>query len=141
MGIKELHPRAFRAWVNMRQRCSNPNCPAWKWCGARGIKMCERWSLFANFLQDMGDPPSGLTLGRRNHDKDYDPRNCCWLTDKQQLAHQKRSHMRKLSSIEVRKMRRLFMRGATYSSLAKQFGVGASTCQKAVSKQTYADVK
>jgi hypothetical protein len=43
----------------MRQRCNNPNASSYKNYGGRGIKICERWSSFLNFLADMGERPKG----------------------------------------------------------------------------------
>ncbi len=41
--------------------------------------MCERWrNSFVNFLADMGECPNGLTLGRIDNDKGYEPSNCEW---------------------------------------------------------------
>lgn len=71
-------------WVSMRQRCLNPNNPAYPRYGGRGIAVCERWSLFANFLADMGERPPGTTLDRIHNDRGYEPDNCRWATAKQQ---------------------------------------------------------
>src|SRR5262245_34099637 len=59
----------YRCWTHMRQRCNNPNNDTYKYYGGRGIKVCERWSSFENFLADMGPKPSPeLTLERINND-------------------------------------------------------------------------
>jgi hypothetical protein len=49
----------YKTWVSMRQRCNNPNASSYKNYGGRGIKICERWSSFLNFLADMGERPKG----------------------------------------------------------------------------------
>jgi hypothetical protein len=73
----------------MRYRCQNPKDRAYKWYGARGIKVCERWEKFENFLADMGKRPPGLSLERVDNNKGYEPSNCIWATWTQQMRNRR----------------------------------------------------
>lgn len=81
----------YRGWHGMRQRCANPKATGFKNYGGRGIKVCERWLDFENFLADMGERPEGRTLDRfPNNDGNYEPGNCRWATSKQQADNKRR---------------------------------------------------
>lgn len=71
----------YRSWRAMKLRCNNPNHIAYKSYGGRGIKICERWNDFTNFLADMGARPEGAELNRVDNDKNYEPGNVIWSTD------------------------------------------------------------
>lgn len=77
------------AWVAMRQRCNNPECSAYPDYGGRGITVCERWESFENFRLDMGSPPPGTSLDRKENDKGYYPENCRWATAKEQARNRR----------------------------------------------------
>lgn len=70
--------RAYSTWLSMKQRCLNPNNPAFKDYGGRGITICDRWLDFETFVGDMGQPPNGHTIERLNNSRGYEPGNCVW---------------------------------------------------------------
>lgn len=74
----------YRSYHAMKSRCLNPNHSRYSDYGGRGIKICERWLDFENFLEDMGHRPDGCSIGRNNNDKDYSLDNCRWETNKDQ---------------------------------------------------------
>jgi hypothetical protein len=74
----------YLSWKSMKERCLNRKLKCYQNYGARGIKICERWMTFSNFLKDMGERPVGTTLDRKNTNGNYEPGNCRWLTKRGQ---------------------------------------------------------
>jgi hypothetical protein len=74
--------RAYRIWNYMLQRCENPNNSMYRLYGARGVTVCHQWHAFANFFEDMGDPPIGTQLDRKDNSAGYSKANCRWVTPK-----------------------------------------------------------
>jgi hypothetical protein len=69
----------------MRTRSENPKSTQWKWYGAKGVTVCERWKTFGLFLEDMGERPSKAhTLDRIEGSKGYEPGNVQWSVQTEQ---------------------------------------------------------
>jgi hypothetical protein len=68
----------YESWRAMKERCTYSSHPLYHRYGGRGVKVCDSWASFANFLADMGERPEGYTISRLNHDGDYEPSNCEW---------------------------------------------------------------
>lgn len=74
----------YVSWTAMLTRCDNPNRKVWKYYGGRGVRIDPRWRSFENFLADMGERPTGLTLERVDSNLGYSRSNCSWATPLEQ---------------------------------------------------------
>ncbi|MFK5283053.1 hypothetical protein ACI3PL_26140, partial [Lacticaseibacillus paracasei] len=43
----------YYVWLAMKSRCNNPNNKAFSYYGGRGIKVCDRWMDFNNYMKDI----------------------------------------------------------------------------------------
>lgn len=78
-----VYTPTYSTWFTMRRRCSDPKTQNYKRYGGRGIRVCDRWQSFENFLADMGVKPKGLQIDRIDNDGPYAPGNCRWVTPKE----------------------------------------------------------
>jgi hypothetical protein len=106
------------AWVSMRYRCLRPTCKAYPRYGGRGIKICDRWEIFENFLEDMGPCPPGGSLDRIDNDGDYEPVNCRWGTKTEQT----RNRSCAWTGEKVETLQNLLASGYSFGDVAKTMG-------------------
>ena len=86
------HP-AYNSWRGMKNRCNNRTHIGYGYYGAKGVRVCEDWSSLDNFWRDMGPTwKEGLTLERKDANKDYCFENCVWATYAAQMLNQGRNH-------------------------------------------------
>ncbi len=86
--------RIHTIWQMMLQRCNNPNAENYQYYGGRGIKVCARWLVFENFLEDTKEGyASNLTLERKDTNGDYEKGNYRWATAKEQGRNKRNNHL------------------------------------------------
>lgn len=73
--MKKSQTAEYRAWINMRQRCT----PGHKYY-IEGVKVCPEWASFEKFLADVGPrPSSNHVLARIHKGVDYYRYNVQWV--------------------------------------------------------------
>lgn len=92
--LKEKPPsKLYYIWKKTLDKCSNPNNQVYKNFGGKGIRVCDRWLNFDNFLEDMGEPDVGMYLDRIDCNKDYSPENCKWSDNKEYIRNGKNAQI------------------------------------------------
>lgn len=118
-SMQDYH--AYCSWRSMINRCTNELGSRYDIYGGRGITVCERWFDFFAFLEDMGERPQGTSIDRIDNDGNYEPGNCRWATQKQQVHN---SSQCKLTDKDVRIIRELGgSEGFTHQKIANLFEV------------------
>jgi len=125
---------AYKSWTEMRARCLNPKNPNFKNWGGRGITICERWLVFKNFMEDMGERSLGMTLERVDNDAGYFPENCVWADRTAQSRNRRYTKLTMPLANDIRERR---SNGETLVELSKFYGVCISSIHRITTGESW----
>ena len=82
--------KIYRVYMGMLERCYYKKHKTYKDYGGRGITVCKEWRDKKHgfdkfyFWAKSNGYKEGLTLERANNNNGYSPKNCSWITRKEQ---------------------------------------------------------
>ena len=85
---------AHRLWCSIKNRCYNPHASNFQHYGGRGIKMHAEWrDSFEAFFRDVGDPPKGKRIDRKENSGNYEPGNIRFVDAVTQQNNKRNNHV------------------------------------------------
>lgn len=117
--------RVYRIWSAMKSRCNSPQNINYPNYGGRGIKVCDEWYDFNQFMKwaYSSGYKDFLTLDRINVNGNYSPSNCRWADAKTQANNRRNNNKIKVGGIEM-----------TFTQLAREKGMHPSTLYSRIRK-------
>jgi len=108
----------YGSWEAMLRRCRDKNRSNYRWYGAKGVIVCERWLKFENFLTDMGERPGPEYSIDRYPNKagNYEPGNGRCALQREQTRNTSRNHIVEYDGREM-----------TLAEASELLGIGAPT--------------
>jgi len=101
---REGKTRLYKTWLDMKQRCVNPNNGGYQYYGGRGIKVYNEWLdyiVFRDWALANGYKPD-LTIDRKNNNGNYEPNNCWFITQKENNRNQNKTILSMKIANEIR---------------------------------------
>jgi hypothetical protein len=129
-----MKTRTYGIWAHMRCRCNNKNADNYHHYGGRGIKVCDRWDSFQNFVDDMGEAPANKSIDRIDPNGDYTPSNCRWATSKEQQRNKQNTRWVVVDGARMSLSEAAELRGLKVQTLWARLSYGWPL-DKALSKQ------
>ncbi len=83
---RETRSRTYLIWQSMIGRCHRPSDSSYKYYGAKGVTVCDRWRKFEDFFSDMGTAPDGMHIHRANGATVYSKETCQWMNEGEHIG-------------------------------------------------------
>lgn len=133
----KTHP-LYSVWMGVRQRCQKEYCKSFKDYGGRGIKVCDEWAKdfmpFYNWAVNNGYK-KGLQLDRINNNGDYEPSNCQFITQKENLRKTRNVKLTVTRAKHIRILHKLS--GMTAAEISRLYGVSVHNIYSIIYKRSW----
>lgn len=115
----------YQSWFSMISRCTKPTQNYYELYGGRGIRVCDRWMKFENFLADMGPKPTPKhSIDRINNNGNYEPSNCRWASIIEQANNTRENRFIKFDGQLVTHAQAARLAGISYNTFCARFRRG-----------------
>lgn len=130
--------KLFIIYCGMRSRCYNMKSNNFHLWGGKGVSICEEWINNYEAFRDWAlanGYKEGLSIDRKESDKNYEPSNCRWITQRENSSKGKMNLMR------VRLVRKLYETNIfSKERLAEIYGIRVGSVRNILSKKTWATI-
>jgi hypothetical protein len=133
---KNGYSPTYQSWESMRSRCHYDNRHNHERYKDRGIIVCERWNVFTNFLEDMGERPAGTTLDRIDYDGNYEHGNCRWATPVEQARNTRHTKLTFDTAVQIAIER---LKGERCRIIAQKYNVAESVPKEIIKGRCWKD--
>lgn len=97
--------RLQRILHGIKTRCNNENATSYQYYGGRGITICDEWNNdfmnFYNWAKNNGYSDE-LSIDRIDNEKGYEPENCRWVTQGEQMKNRRKWERRRVVFVSFR---------------------------------------
>lgn len=96
--------RLYAIWCGMKQRCNNPNNPAYRYYGGRGIRVCPEWQndfLIFQHWSVLNGYRNDLEIDRIDNDGNYKAQNCRWTNRTVQMNNTRKTNRKNNQCINI----------------------------------------
>lgn len=138
----------YKAWCNMKMRCTNPNYTDYYDYGGRGISVCEEWQSFDNFKEwafkngykdEKKNGKNLLSLDRIDVNGNYCPENCRWATYSQQANNKRNTRRFYFDGQYLTAREWSVITGINYGTLVRRLHKPSWTIERALTEPTHKD--
>lgn len=88
--------RLYRIWIDIKRRCQDPRHLNYLKYGARGIGVCQEWSISFDSFREWSvchGYSDQMTIDRIDNEKGYSPENCRWVTMRVQCNNKRNNNL------------------------------------------------